>query len=80
MQGPIDSVAYQAHISLGADVFMGNFRGNWPRKTANWKHPNTYFDYSVDDYANYDIPAFIDTIMDVKVKELTKLRIIELRK
>ena len=36
VHGRDKSAAYLAHKS-GLDVFMGNFRGNYPRKLAQWK-------------------------------------------
>eukprot|EP00347_Sterkiella_histriomuscorum_P015983 403354949 len=69
VHGPSDSIAYQAHES-GFDVFMGNFRGVYPRKIASWKDPNTYWDYSLDELANYDIQAFIKKIRETKIQEL----------
>ena len=36
VHGRDSSAAYLAH-QLGYDVFMGNFRGVYPRKLAPWK-------------------------------------------
>lgn len=58
VHGPSDSVAYQAYEE-GHDIFLGNFRGIYPRKMASWKDPKTYWDYNIDHYSKYDIPAFI---------------------
>eukprot|EP00347_Sterkiella_histriomuscorum_P006181 403353751 len=71
VHGPSDSVAYQAHEE-GYDVFLGNFRGIYPRKLAPWKDPSTYWDYNIDHFSKYDIPAFIEKIVEVKTQELRK--------
>ena len=72
VHGPIDSIAYQAYES-GFDVFLGNFRGNYPRKTVPWKSHKSYWDYSVDDYAKYDIQAFLKKIYDIKIEEIKRI-------
>ncbi|CDW78671.1 ab-hydrolase associated lipase region containing protein [Stylonychia lemnae] len=69
VHGPSDSIAYQAHES-GFDVFMGNFRGVYPRKLVKGKDPKSYWEYSLDELAKYDVQAFIQKIRDIKIKEL----------
>lgn len=69
VHGPSDSIAYQAHES-GFDVFLGNFRGIYPRKVASWKDPSTYWNYNLDNLAIYDVKAFIKTIYETKIEEL----------
>ena len=68
------SAAYLAHRT-GFDVFMGNFRGIWPRKLASWKKKSgvSYWNYNIDHLAKYDIAAFIKTIIELKVQEITAL-------
>ena len=69
VHGASDSIAYSVHEE-GYDAFLGNFRGIYPRKMAKWKDPKTYWDYNIDHYAKYDIPAFIETIQNTKIQEL----------
>ena len=71
VHGPTDSLGYQAH-EAGFDVFMGNFRGVYPRKMVQGKDFNTYWNYNIDHLAQYDVAAFIKNIHDIKVKELSK--------
>jgi len=72
VHGASDSIAYQAH-EAGFDVFLGNFRGVYPRKMASYKDPNTYWDYNLDHLAKYDVAAFIKTIYEVKLQELKEM-------
>ena len=58
VHGPASSVAYQAY-EQGLDVFLGNFRGIYPRKVAKQKDPKSYWDYNIDHLAKYDVAAFI---------------------
>jgi hypothetical protein len=72
IHGPTDGIAYQAYESgshpHGCDVFMGNFRGNYPRRLAAWRRPETYWHtVSVLDYAQRDIPAFMRKIRAIKL-------------
>ncbi|CDW77487.1 ab-hydrolase associated lipase region containing protein [Stylonychia lemnae] len=69
VHGPSDSIAYQSHEE-GYDVFLGNFRGIYPRRLAAWKDPKTYWNYNIDHYAKYDIPAFLEKIHKIKHQEL----------
>lgn len=64
-----DSIAYQVY-EQGYDVFMGNFRGIFPRRMVEGKDFKDYWKYTIDDLAIGDIAAFIDTIYKTKVKEL----------
>lgn len=68
------SAAYLAHRT-GFDVFLGNFRGVYPRKLAPWKQKSavSYWNYNIDHLAKYDISAFINTIIKVKVEEMKAL-------
>lgn len=55
----------------GFDVFLGNYRGIYPRKLSpRAKKDKNYWDYSIDHIAKYDITAFIDKIFEIKVEEL----------
>ena len=69
VHGPSESMAFNIH-EAGYDIFLGNFRGTYPRKTADWKSQSTYWNYTLDDLAEYDVKAFIEGIIDIKVKEL----------
>jgi pimeloyl-ACP methyl ester carboxylesterase len=71
VHGREKSAAYLAH-RCGFDVFMGNFRGVYPRKLAPWKAQSTvsYWNYNIDDLGKYDIAAFVKKIIEVKVQEM----------
>lgn len=58
-------------LESGYDVYMGNYRGVYPRKVAPGFHgPDfDYWDYSIDHIAKYDIHAFLKAIMDTKTAE-----------
>ena len=71
VHGPTDSIAYQAHES-GFDVFLGNFRGVYPRKMSAEGKMDQYWSYNLDHMARYDVAAFMKTIHSVKVQELTE--------
>lgn len=68
IHGQEDSIAYAARDS-GYDVFAGNLRGMYPRKCLK-EVEDKYWDYCIDDYAIYDIPAFLEKIIEIKVQEL----------
>ncbi len=72
VHGPSDSVAFQSH-EAGFDVFLGNFRGNYPRKTTKWRKEDNYWDYTIDDYSRYDIKAFLAKIHEIKIQELKQI-------
>ena len=72
VHGPTQSISYQAH-EQGFDVFMGNFRGVYPRKMAAHKDPKTYWDYNLDHFGKYDVAAFISKIHSLKVAELYEM-------
>ena len=74
VHGSDTSAGYQAH-RLGYDVFMGNFRGVYPRKLAPWKAQSgvSYWNYNIDHLGKYDLAAFMKKIVDVKVKEIKSL-------
>lgn len=73
--GQETSLAFAAvdseHNGTGFDVFAGNVRGTWPHKHLP-KAEDTYWDFSMDDYVIYDIPAFVEKIIEIKVNELRK--------
>ena len=55
----------------GFDVFLGNYRGIYPRKLSpRAEKDKNYWDYSIDHIAKYDIAAFIDKIFEIKLEEL----------
>jgi len=54
VHGPSDSIPYQAH-EQSFDVYLGNFRGIYPRQMASWKDPSTYWDYTIDEIAEFDL-------------------------
>lgn len=62
--------------SSGCDVFLGNFRGNYPRRLAPWRKQSndssfSYWDHvKVQDYAQHDIDAFIRKIREVKLRDM----------
>ena len=68
LHGQADSIGFAAmdcdHRGIGFDVFAGNLRGMYPRKTVNER--NDYWDYSIDDFAIYDVPAFLEKIIELK--------------
>lgn len=70
VHGREKSAAYLAH-RCGFDVFLGNFRGVYPRKLAPWKAKSgvSYWNYNIDHLAKFDISAFIKTIYEVKLDE-----------
>ena len=55
-------------LESGYDIYMGNYRGVYPRKVApNFYGPDfDYWDYSIDQIAKYDIHSFLKAIMDTK--------------
>lgn len=64
--GPAESLGYEAR-DAGFDVYLGNYRGVYPRKT---KEPvEDYWDYSIDHLAKYDIHAFMKKIFEIKLKD-----------
>ena len=71
VHGRDTSAAYLAH-QLGYDVFMGNFRGVYPRKLAPWKEQSnvSYWNYNIDHLGKYDLAAFMDKIVQIKLKEI----------
>jgi hypothetical protein len=58
VHGKSHSSAYMAS-SMGYDVFLGNFRGIYPRKLATWKQGSNYWNYNIDHLAKYDLAAFM---------------------
>lgn len=40
---------------------------------AKWKDSKTYWDYTIDDYSNHDIPSFIEKIHETKLQELKSI-------
>jgi hypothetical protein len=74
VHGPGESIAFAAYDD-GCDVFMGNFRGVYPRKVSPWREKMQnvgkadYWFYSIDHLAKYDIRAFIESIFNIKVED-----------
>lgn len=58
---------------LGYDVFLGNNRGNkYSNKHSRFKaSQKEFWDFSIDEFAMYDIPASLNYIL--KLKEIDKL-------
>lgn len=54
-------------------MFLGNFRGVYPRNSSSWKDKSTYWDYNIDDMATNDLEAFMKSIYEIKVKELKEI-------
>jgi lysosomal acid lipase/cholesteryl ester hydrolase len=56
-----------ALASAGYDVWLGNNRGNKYSKKSIHDHPNSsrFWDFSIDDFAWYDIPDTIEYILDM---------------
>ncbi|EGC28620.1 hypothetical protein DICPUDRAFT_100086 [Dictyostelium purpureum] len=68
--GPAQSLAFAAY-DQGYDVFLGNLRGNGDRLHQNSKiSSKDYWDFSMNEHAFLDIPAFIQNIRKIKIKEL----------
>eukprot|EP00164_Ancoracysta_twista_P002013 GFYU01002653.1.p1 GENE.GFYU01002653.1~~GFYU01002653.1.p1 ORF type:complete len:731 (+),score=174.53 GFYU01002653.1:123-2315(+) len=67
--GSLGSPAFRAY-EAGYDVWFGSFRGNGSRDhiISNISDVD-YWDYSVNEHAFYDVPAFIETIRKVKAEE-----------
>mmetsp|Transcript_34571 Transcript_34571/g.33782 ORF Transcript_34571/g.33782 Transcript_34571/m.33782 type:complete len:198 (+) Transcript_34571:848-1441(+) len=72
VHGVHDSLGYQAW-EAGYDVFLGNFRGIYPRRMAANRDIKDYWNYNIDDLANYDLRAFTETIFQTKMVELKQL-------
>jgi len=64
---------------MGFDVWMGNFRGVFPRKMTQWREEQgTYWNYNIDHLGQYDLDTFIKTIIEEKSREMSlKLGITE---
>jgi predicted alpha/beta hydrolase len=62
-------VAYKAH-EAGFDVFLGNFRGVYPRRMARGRDMKDYWKYNLDHLAHMDVKAFIYKIHQLKTTEL----------
>jgi hypothetical protein len=55
---------------MGYDVWMGSFRGVYPRKCTEARNlRGDYWKYSLDDIGKYDVAAFIKKIVHTKKKE-----------
>jgi pimeloyl-ACP methyl ester carboxylesterase len=60
------ALAFYAH-DQGYDVFLGNFRGNGDRLHVRRDiRPEEYWDFSINEHAFLDIPAFIESINNTK--------------
>jgi pimeloyl-ACP methyl ester carboxylesterase len=71
-------------VESGYDVYMGQYRGVYPRKLAQWKEKrdgySSYWDYSIDHIAKYDIQAFLKRILAIKVGEFIEMNPEEAKK
>jgi predicted alpha/beta hydrolase len=69
LHGPELGLAQIAR-DAGYDVFLGDFRGNYPRRQAEWAQKRSYWDgIGLEGYAYRDIPAFVKNIREVKRAE-----------
>jgi len=72
IHGMGESLGFQARDS-GFDVFMGQYRGVYPRKLAKWKEErdgkDSFWDYGIDHIARWDIYGFLTKIFEIKVHE-----------
>lgn len=74
--GVVGSQAFAAH-DQGYDVFLGNFRGLASKDHVNKSLSSLrYWQYSVNEHGTQDIPAIINKIHDMKMEELTHLKIV----
>jgi hypothetical protein len=49
---------------------MGDFRGNYPRRRADWCRQGSYWEGArLERYAQMDITSFVKEIRDIKQKE-----------
>jgi hypothetical protein len=70
------SLAFRAYDG-GADVWMGNFRGAADEKHSNPSiSPRQYWDFSLNEHAFCDIPAFVSGILTIKASELRMSRLV----
>lgn len=60
-------------VDLGYDVFLGNNRGTTystgHTNLKNLKNNEAYWNYSFDELVKYDVPAFVNHILDVTSAE-----------
>jgi pimeloyl-ACP methyl ester carboxylesterase len=74
--GSAHSLALRTYNQQNVDVFLGNFRGygmsNYHQKTTDSydKSKSSYWDYSFNEHAFYDVRAFVTKIIEIKKKEL----------
>uniref|UniRef100_A0A7S2W250 Partial AB-hydrolase lipase domain-containing protein n=1 Tax=Mucochytrium quahogii TaxID=96639 RepID=A0A7S2W250_9STRA len=72
--GADGSLAFRAH-DAGYDVFLGNFRGAGGDGARRHVNPNIsddeYWDFSINEHAFEDIPAFVNAIVRTKMSELS---------
>lgn len=70
LAGPNNSLAFLL-ADLGYDVWLGNVRGNTysNRHTTYSKTDKRYWDYSFHEMAQFDVPAVIDYIIEIKSTE-----------
>ena len=55
-------------------MFMGSFRGVYPRKMTPWRADlGDYWNYNIDHLGKYDIQSFVDKILETKIVEMSKL-------
>ncbi|KAI5054900.1 hypothetical protein GOP47_0030045 [Adiantum capillus-veneris] len=74
--GVVGSQAFAAHDN-GFDVFLGNFRGLASQEHVDKKiSSQRYFRYSINEHGTKDIPAMIEKIHEIKMKELNDLNLI----
>eukprot|EP00741_Cyanophora_paradoxa_P022135 tig00021434_g21367.t1 len=68
--GTMGGLAFRAW-DMGYDVFLGNFRGTGSRGHVNPRISHAeYWDFSVNEHYDKDVPAFVRAIRRVKTREL----------
>ncbi|MCO5584056.1 hypothetical protein L7F22_037978 [Adiantum nelumboides] len=73
--GVVGSHAFAAH-DHGYDVFLGNFRGFASQEHLDKKiSSQRYWKFAIDEHGTKDIPAMIEKIRDLKMKELKNLNV-----
>jgi len=73
--GAGNALAFRAY-DAGYDVYLGNFRGVALRRNSTRRHVDEnisnddYWDFSVNEHAMQDIPAFVEKVREIKRREI----------